>query len=331
MTTISRKKINSMKTIKKLLALLTFWLSITSANAQPITCNNFSILGFGPDEFNSGNSLIHILLEGSEMDFINYPYISLITDCHGDTIATGSLNFFGQNGQTVQSYPVTGSIINSCLPITIEFVYGNTNFETDTCIISFSTLPIALTCNDFAPIDIETSQSNTLINIFMQGTGNTYISNPHISFVTDCVGDTIATGFNNSTGQIGITSQGYPITPFLINVCYPISVEFIYGNTNFETDTCLLTYNGTIGISETLQTVGEFSIFPNPTINHLNIQCGFKNIGNSFFICDQTGKILLIGKIISEITTIEMSNFSKGIYYIKIGNNIEETIKVFIK
>lgn len=315
-----------MKQLKTTITLLLIMLSITFANAQSISCNDFSILGYEPDL--PGHSILHIRLEGDSMDFISYPYISLVTDCNGDTIATGSLSFFGQMGQTVQSYPVTGDITNTCLPINVEFVFGNTNFETDTCILTLDSLQAPLTCSDFIPLGIQADQFNTLINISMAGTGNSYISNPMISIVTDCVGDTIATGYINSSGQIGLSVQGYPITPLGNTVCYPITVEFLYGNTNFETDTCLLTLNATTGTPESSIVENEISIFPNPASNEITIQSDKWIHKNNYLIYDYQGNLILTGKLISENTFVDISNFSNGMYFLKIDNHLGEIYKL---
>lgn len=317
-----------MKPIKHILTVLIVLLSGSITNAQIINCSDFSLLGFGPDSFNSENSVVHIQFGGDSMDFINYPFVSFITDCNGDTIATGSLSFFGQTGQTVQSYRVTGHITKACLPITVQFIYGNANFETDTCTFSLDSLSTALTCGDFMPIEYKVDQSNTLINITMQGTDKTYISNPRISFVTDCAGDTIATGFSNFAGQIGLSTQGYPITPLGNTLCYPITIEFIYGNTNFEIDTCLLTLRATTATPELFSSESTFSIFPHPMINEINIQTNLSHIGTKYLIYDYIGKLTLSGKLDSVRTVLDISNFSKGMYFIKIGGNLETTYKV---
>lgn len=320
-----------MKTLKQTLTSLSILLSTTFANAQAITCDDFSILGIGNDLVNSGSSLVHIKLASEEVNFINYPFISVVMDCNGDTIATGTMVFFGQLGQSVQSYPVNGNIENACLPLTVEFIFGNTNLENDTCFLSLSELQPAVLCSDFTPIGIETDQGNTLINISMQGTETTYIVNPRIRSVIDCTGDTIATGFINSSGQIGQTTQGYPITPFENTVCYPITIELVYGNTNLEIDTCLLTLDGTTGITDLSMVENQYSIFPNPATNQTSIHTDFKQIGSQFCLYDLTGKILLTGKIVSEITTLEMQNFSEGIYFLKIDNSLNKTTKVIKK
>lgn len=315
-----------MKKLKMTKTFLLIILSTTFANAQSITCNDFSILGYEPEL--PGHSILHIRLEGDSMDFISYPYISFVTDCNGDTIATGSPSFFGQMGQTVQSYPVTGDITNTCLPINVEFVFGNTNFETDTCILTLNSLQAPLSCSDFIPLGIHADQFNTLINISMAGTGNSFISNPLISIVTDCVGDTIATGFINSSGQLGLSVQGYPITPLANTVCYPITVQFSYGNTNFEIDTCFLTLDAITGIPESFNVESEISIFPNPSSNEITIQSKKSIHGNSYFIYDYQGNLILIGKLISENTFVDISKLSNGMYFLKIDNYLGEIYKV---
>ena len=298
--------------------------------AQTISCSDFLVLGFAPEQNSTGNSIVNIQLNGNASDFINYPYISIITDCNGDTIATGTLNFFGQLGQSVQSYPVSGDITNACLPISIEFMFGNTNFELDTCVFSLSALPTPLACADFIPIDIESDLTNTLINISMQGTGNTYITYPAIAYVTDCSGDTIATGFSNSAGQIGLSTQGYPITALANPVCYPISIMFIYGNTNFQTDTCLLTLNNPTGNQAYAFIKSTIGIFPNPSNNTITLRSIDYLNENIYSIYDHQGKLITSGPILSENTFLNISSLSNGLYFIKIGNDSIPNLK-FIK
>jgi hypothetical protein len=317
-----------MKTFKQFLSAVSICLSTTFAHAQVFNCSDFSILGYGNDPNIPGNSLIHIYVGGDSLDFISYPYITVVTDCNNDTIATGSMNFFGQIGQTVQSYSVTGDITSACLPISVEFVYGNTNFETDTCVLSLSGLPSPLLCDDFMPIDIQVDQSNTQINITMQGTENSYIFNPSISFVTDCEGDTIATGFINYSGQIGLSTQGYPITSTGNSVCYPVIVEFIYVNTNSETDTCFLTLENTNGAPELSIFESNLSIFPNPASNEVTIQTNKALQGKKYFIYDYHGKLILSGKLISENTFIEINKFSNGLYILKIDDHLGEKYNI---
>jgi hypothetical protein len=128
--------------MKKILTtsnLLAALLIAGTSFSQSVTCDLFSVTGLAIDDFNPNNTLINIQMGGSETDFANYPFITSITDCTGDTVATGSMFFFGQIGSTEQGYPVSALPENVCLPLSIEFVFGNDLFENDTCIFSYGT------------------------------------------------------------------------------------------------------------------------------------------------------------------------------------------------
>lgn len=72
--------------------------------------------------------------------FVNYPYISAVLDCNGDTVATGSFNFFGQLGQSTFEYPVTVTGSLACQPLSIVFIYANDFLENDTCSLALNSV-----------------------------------------------------------------------------------------------------------------------------------------------------------------------------------------------
>jgi len=126
-----------MKTLHHLLAAMMLIVASGSTHAQTINCDWFTVTGLAPDTLNVNSTLINIQMVGGFSDFINYPVISSVTDYTGDTVATGGLWFFGQMGGTTQGYPVSQLENDVCLPLTIEFVYGNESFENDTCLLTF--------------------------------------------------------------------------------------------------------------------------------------------------------------------------------------------------
>jgi hypothetical protein len=126
-----------MNSLSLLASLLLIFLLTNQVNSQTITCELFTITSLEPDTFDTENTLINIEMSGDFGAFANYPYIASVVDCVGDTIATGDMWFFGQIGGTTQGYPVTAIPDDVCLPITIEFVFGNDLFETDTCLLSY--------------------------------------------------------------------------------------------------------------------------------------------------------------------------------------------------
>lgn len=107
--------------------------------AQSISCSNFSVLGIGPNPFDSTVHNVSIQFSAPSTMHVNYPYVSAVLDCNGDTVATGGMSFFAQIGQTTNDYMVTLSGSLACEPLTIVFVYSTDSFDVDTCLLSFGT------------------------------------------------------------------------------------------------------------------------------------------------------------------------------------------------
>ena len=71
-----------------------------------------------------------------------------------------------------------------------------------------------------------------------------------------------------------------------------------------------------------------FSVFPNPAQNTINIKAYNKLIGKAYSIYNNTGKVVLSGKITSENTAIEIGDLPGGIYLFSVGENLKQTFKV---
>ena len=85
--------------------------------------------------------------------------------------------------------------------------------------------------------------------------------------------------------------------------------------------------SSTLGISEVSQS-NLFSVYPNPANSHINVKADAKLLGSVYTIYDNTGKVILSGKINSENTVIELGNLSEGIYLFNIGVNTKNTFKI---
>jgi hypothetical protein len=131
---------NKVSSVSRNFILIASLLFPFSGRAQTgvFSCSDISIASVTANEFDSTTTLINIQLEGSAADFMNYPIVTSVTDCNGNVIATGSLFYFGQFGQSVQGYPV--SLINGpiCYPITAEFIFGDMNLVNDTCQLTYA-------------------------------------------------------------------------------------------------------------------------------------------------------------------------------------------------
>ena len=89
----------------------------------------------------------------------------------------------------------------------------------------------------------------------------------------------------------------------------------------------VLTVTNNVGINEVSQS-NLFSVYPNPANSQINVKADAKLLGSIYTVYDNTGKVVLTGKLNSENTTIELSNLSIGIYMFRVGENMKQTFKV---
>jgi plastocyanin len=82
------------------------------------------------------------------------------------------------------------------------------------------------------------------------------------------------------------------------------------------------------GIANNNQLQSKISIFPNPANSEINVKADAKLLGSFYTVYDNVGKVVLLGKIISESNIIELGNLSGGIYLLSVGENIKQTFKV---
>jgi len=143
-----------MKTLQITLAAFAFLSCAMTANAQTITCDLFTVTGLEPDTFDVNSTLINIEMAGGVSDFANYPYIPAVTDCNGDTVASGGMFFFGQIGGTVSGYPVSAISDDVCLPLTIQFVYSDNFLIADTCLFTYGSTNLSSTFDTFNQLHV---------------------------------------------------------------------------------------------------------------------------------------------------------------------------------
>ena len=171
-------------------------------------------------------------------------------------------------------------------------------------------------------------------------------------------------GVQNGLAYTPIISQEYIVIGQDANNCYgtdTIYVELIPNTTATQTETALDSYTWsinsqtysqsgtytavipnaagcdstiTLDLSLDFTGINEFSednlftVFPNPAQSAINIKADNKLIGDVYTIYDNTGRVVLTGKLNSKDTTIELINLSGGIYMFSVGENMKQTFKV---
>ena len=130
--------------MKSTIQLISFLLpAFTSGTvyAQEIKCSAFCVTEIQLDSVDEDLMNVTIFFTGEDTDFINYPYVSSVIDQDGDTIGTGTLNFFGQIGNSSQTYPVTALVDQ--IPDNLVAIV-NFNYDTISCTLNFPCLTNAI-------------------------------------------------------------------------------------------------------------------------------------------------------------------------------------------
>lgn len=189
-------------------------------------------------------------------------------------------------------------------------------------------------CADFSVVGVNQDSLNPSeysVSIQFNASSSVFVNYPYIASVLDCNGDTVATGDIFVFGQVGQSSLAYPVTVSGSLACEPLTIAFVYGDENLNNDTCLLSFGESTASVQLSQQTVNFSIYPNPAIDQVHIHTNLSQVGTSFFVYDFTGKLMLTGELMGENTTVDMSDFSTGIYLIKIGNDVGDVFKVVME
>jgi hypothetical protein len=141
----------------------------------------------------------------------------------------------------------------------------------------------------------------------------------------------LGVGFQNlnSVGQYsGTTDDTLSVSNVTMsNNNQPFRCIISSGSCSDTSNVAVLTVNNNVGINETLQD-NLFSVFPNPAQSVINVKADSKLIGSVYSIYDNTGRVVLSGKLNAESTTIELGNLSGRIYIFSVGENLKQTFKV---
>jgi hypothetical protein len=141
----------------------------------------------------------------------------------------------------------------------------------------------------------------------------------------------LGVGFQNlnSVGQYsGTTNDTLTVSNITMsNNNQPFRCIINSGSCSDTSNVAVLTVNNNVGINEFTQD-NLFSVFPNPAHSQINIKADATLLGSVYTVYDNTGKVVLSGKINSENTTIELGNLSGGIYLFSVGENLKQTFKV---
>ncbi len=131
------------------------------------------------------------------------------------------------------------------------------------------------------------------------------------------------------TWQFIPTVGGGLTDPYLIQVNIP---DVYAGGVSYNFGTGGdITFRTSVDVSTDVNSIGNennFAVFPNPASDVITVN-GISNFSTaSYFISDQLGRIVLTGELNALSSTINISELSRGIYFLKIGVQNRQMIKV---
>lgn len=133
------------------------------------------------------------------------------------------------------------------------------------------------------------------------------------------------TGTTGAEGSVTIVTSGKKKGTPSINFCVD---NVTHNNLTYSSDDNVITCsdNGLKSIQKSgldIDNVSSITIYPNPVTNsNLNIKFGTHNTGSKVEIYDGLGKLKILKQNINQTKiSIDVSNFDKGIYFIKASNN----------
>lgn len=177
-------------------------------------------------------------------------------------------------------------------------------------------------------LSVNTQPSNQTINV--NNNAQFVVSSPDPSATYQWQTD-LGVGYQNlnSVGQYsGTTTNTLTVSNLTMsNNNQPFRCIVSSGSCSDTSNVAVLTVNNNVGINETSQDK-LFAIFPNPAQSVINVKSDGKLIGSVYSIYNNTGKVVLSGKLNAESTTIELGNLSGGVYMFSVGENMKQTFKV---
>lgn len=300
---------NSLNTIAVLVLLI---FAPLTQQAQTITCSSLCVTLIANDTITNS---VGVTISISDSGFINYPYVHQILDQSNNVIGTGNMNFFGQFGNSSQTYPATSANTNwNNFVGTVVFVFDN-----DTCYLPYPCVQTpTINCSSFCAsgIAIDTTVSGvSWVSITMSDTG--FINYPYVLQILDANNNPVATGNMNFFGQGGPGTQDYNVNSSITNWNgFTGTIVFVFDN-----DTCYLPYPcGPASIAEPNSQSG-FTLSPNPATDLITINTQNDLNAATIEILTVDGRsIQLINAVRGNRIEIPTDQLPNGVYFLRVAD-----------
>jgi uncharacterized delta-60 repeat protein len=163
--------------------------------------------------------------------------------------------------------------------------------------------------------------------------GNTYVNNGFdfalLRFKSD---GTLDPSFGTD-GKISTDFGNYA------DYCYSIAIQNDnkivaagFSGTSFNNNFALARYDNTFTALQSIASINSlYDVFPNPTSGISTIRASKKLVGCKFEISNALGKTCIIGKLISETTSLNLNSLPSGVYFIHVEGSSQNKLKIINK
>ena len=131
------------------------------------------------------------------------------------------------------------------------------------------------------------------------------------------------------TWQFIPTQAGGLPDPYLIQVYIPDAyaggVSYNFGTGG---DIAFATYVDPATGTTTISPENNFVVYPNPASDYVTVKTNAVDIGASYFVRDQLGRIVSAGKLAAEISAIDIHELPAGIYFLEITGEDQRLVKI---
>lgn len=115
------------------------------------------------------------------------------------------------------------------------------------------------------------------------------------------------------------------------SIFFYAAVNAADGNGNTAGDLIYLTHEeyNVNTTSVDLNAGNKFNIYPNPSQNNINISLSEIDLNTEIKVYNSSGQLILVTKAESLVTNIDVSAFSKGVYYVRINNYPPQKVIIY--
>jgi len=210
-------------------------------------------------------------------------------DTNTNTLSTPDMGYAYQ--WYINGSPISWSTSNEH-PVYLSGVYQVIAVNPQGC-VSFSDTVTAVYCSPtYTPdIDIAGDSGNYLI-----------VSNPQNGYTYEWFLEGNPISDSNSDTLMIVSGGNYSVQ--MVD-----SFGCSYLSNNFQ-----------VNLSVNNITLQHIKIYPNPTNDYLHINMSLKDQKHSYSICDNIGRVVLKGEIVSETTKLDLNKLKKGFYSLILDN-----------